>query len=83
MNSDPTMWKFVFEHPVLSTVILLLPLVLLICIDHVEPLVMRFTRMVQILVRGWPPEHLDADGDRHFPPCDRKRGKKADGEDPA
>lgn len=23
----------------------------------------RFFRVVKVLIRGWPPEHLDADGD--------------------
>ena len=26
----------------------------------------RFMRMIMVTLRGWPPPHLDADGDPHF-----------------
>ena len=32
-------------------------------VNGVLRLFTRFFRMIMVLIKGWPPEHLDADGD--------------------
>jgi len=47
--------QFVDTNPFVSVVIV-------VCLYFLLKLPFR---MINILVRGWPPEHLDADGDVH------------------
>ena len=44
----------------------------------VGSVIKRTYRMVMVTTRGWPPEHLDADGDRNS--SDESNGEK-DGND--
>ena len=36
---------------------------IIIIFNKINDLVTKFIRMVNIIMRGWPPSHLDADGD--------------------
>jgi len=42
---------------------MLLPLILYFIVNGIIKIWSRFLRLLMILFRGWPPEHLDADGD--------------------
>lgn len=47
-------------------------LFLFFVVNGVANICNRFIRMVNIWRRGWPPEHLDADGDTHHKPTPKK-----------
>jgi len=49
-------WIFVGSYSLIA-------LVLYFGINGIIKLFSRFFRMVMVLFRGWPPSHLDADGD--------------------
>ena len=42
---------------------LLTGMILYFVVNGIIKLWVRFTRMIMVLFRGWPPPHLDADGD--------------------
>lgn len=59
--------KMCEQFPVLMAGVLLWALWVAGCV------VERLARMVMVLVRGWPPAHLDADGEFH---ADLEAGEK-------
>lgn len=44
-------------------VLLLLSLILYYVVNGITRVWSRFLRMIMVVTRGWPPSHLDADGD--------------------
>ncbi len=46
-----------FEHPFLTFILLFLTIEVLLLLAN------RILRTIKVLCRGWPPSHLDADGD--------------------
>ena len=50
-------WVFIGSYLLITTV-------LYFVVDGALGVFSRFFRMIMILSRGWPPCHLDADGDR-------------------
>jgi len=58
------MWEFFSDYPFIAWCALWLgwpafQLAIVVCFR----LPNRILRTIKVLVRGWPPEHLDADGD--------------------
>lgn len=52
------------NHPICVTIVLLVAMLLLTQIVFVPfRIANRYIRHKNIVARGWPPEHLDADGD--------------------
>jgi hypothetical protein len=49
--------KFIGEHPIAGTILTM------IFMGLFSNIISRAIRLVIVLVRGWPPPHLDADGD--------------------
>jgi len=42
---------------------MLISIILYFVVNGIIKISSRFLRLLMILFRGWPPEHLDADGD--------------------
>lgn len=51
------MKEFALQHPFISAILFVLSAEILLKISS------RFFRLLLVAVRGWPPPHLDADGD--------------------
>jgi len=45
-------------------VAILVSLILYYLVNGIVRIVSRFFRMIMVSLRGWPPSHLDADGDK-------------------
>jgi hypothetical protein len=59
--------SFADNHCVLAFWLLLLLFSLAITlVNFTLRVIVRIIRMINIAIRGWPPEHLDADGDLTF-----------------
>lgn len=54
-------YEFMGAHPVLT--FFLAYMLLSACIEYPLKVVNRWVRHRNIVARGWPPAHLDADGD--------------------
>lgn len=54
-------YAFAGEHPVLTFFLACLAAWVIGCVGSL--LLNRPLRTLKVLVRGWPPSHLDADGD--------------------
>lgn len=50
-------WKFTHEHWIVVSIIVYLT------IEVMARLISRLYRVIMVCSRGWPPAHLDADGD--------------------
>jgi hypothetical protein len=59
MNS----WQFWHAHPFIAWCALWLVWMIVPLVQLAVSLVSRLLRTVKVLARGWPPAHLDADGD--------------------
>jgi len=55
-----TMWDFIDQHP---TYTFFLGIWVVIVISYPVRLVNRVIRHANVRTKGWPPPHLDADGD--------------------
>lgn len=53
--------NFMGEHPVLAFFLMLI--ILHAFVEYPLSIVNRWIRHRNIVARGWPPEHLDGDGD--------------------
>jgi len=42
---------------------LLIAMVLYFLVNGISQIITRFFRMIMVSFKGWPPNHLDADGD--------------------
>jgi len=58
-----TFWDFWHAHPFLAWCALWLLWGVVAIITTALTLVTRLYRLVMVSIRGWPPAHLDADGD--------------------
>lgn len=57
-------YLFAGEHPLLTFfLVCLLVLLVEVLLTRLFIVVNRFFRMTMVSIRGWPPSHLDADGD--------------------
>lgn len=65
--------SFASEHWFLTWCALWLVWLPLIALSQVTPIITRIYRVIMVSLRGWPPAHLDADGDwRPAPKVDEK-----------
>jgi len=55
-------WEFMGEHPILTV---FLALIVAYTLTYPFKLINRWIRHRNIAIAGWPPDHLDADGDVH------------------
>lgn len=55
--------SFASEHWFLTWCALWLAWTPLIALNQVTPIITRIYRVIMVSLRGWPPAHLDADGD--------------------
>jgi hypothetical protein len=55
-------WEFMGEHPILT---FFLATIVAHMFTHPFKLINRWIRHRNIAIAGWPPDHLDADGDVH------------------
>ena len=62
MDSNLGIWAFAAAHPFLFTLLVVWTLETIYGV--LVRLPNRYIRSRNIAARGWPPEHLDADGDR-------------------
>ncbi len=61
MTMDPQFWTWTSDHPYLTFI---LAIVLISAVSRLALIpVTRLYRVVMVSIRGWPPPHLDADGD--------------------
>ena len=56
-------WQTFFLLPFASLALFVCMLFLEYCIKIVFLTINRMLRTIKVCVRGWPPDHLDADGD--------------------
>lgn len=62
-------WDFFHAHPFIAWCALWLGWAVLFFAEIIYRILNRILRTIKVVVRGWPPEHLDADGDfRPQPP---------------
>lgn len=63
---------FLGSHPFLTWSALWLVWIVVPIVSKILSFYIRTLRLISILFRGWPPAHLDADGDHPPPPVIKK-----------